>query len=137
MLLVVSRRVDRICPPREAGRQGTSPNRSVQISPTETSARFGNGRDWHQARELRAVSESARRSGEGMTLRLGGGPEAAAHARAALARLRADLETPLLDTLRLLVTELVSNSVRHAAVTCVGLRALVGEGGVWIEITDE
>ena len=40
---------------------------------------------------------------------LGGGPEAAARARA-LGGLRADLDPPLTETLRLLVTELVANS---------------------------
>jgi anti-sigma regulatory factor (Ser/Thr protein kinase) len=72
-----------------------------------------------------------------VTLKLRGGPEAAAEARAAVTRLRTDLEQPLLETLRLLVTELVANSVRHAAARTVGLRALAGEGGVWIEVTDE
>ena len=43
----------------------------------------------------------------------GAGPDAAAEARRAIAGLRADLDPPLMETLRLLVTELVTNSVRH------------------------
>ncbi|MFN2617823.1 MAG: ATP-binding protein [Thermoleophilaceae bacterium] len=74
---------------------------------------------------------------DGMTLRLPAGPEAASEGRAALMRLRADLDKPLLETLRLLVTELIANSVRHASANTVGLRALVGESGVWVEVTDE
>ena len=49
-----------------------------------------------------------------LSVRLSGGQEAPARARRALARLRADLDAPTMETLRLLVTELVGNSVKHA-----------------------
>ena len=52
---------------------------------------------------------------DSLSLRLGGGPDAAATARGALARLRADIDPPLMETLRLLVTELVTNSVQARA----------------------
>ena len=39
-----------------------------------------------------------------------------------VARLRGDLDPPLLETLRLLVTELVTNSVKHAEADTVNLR---------------
>jgi anti-sigma regulatory factor (Ser/Thr protein kinase) len=73
---------------------------------------------------------------EELSLRLGGGPEAAATARGALSRLRTDIDEPLMETLRLLVTELVTNSVRHAAADSVLLRILVAPGSVWTEVTD-
>jgi anti-sigma regulatory factor (Ser/Thr protein kinase) len=74
---------------------------------------------------------------DGISLRLQGGPEAAARARRALAKLRADIDPPLMETLRLLVTELVSNSVRHAHSDTVILKVLVGRTAVWTEVTDE
>ena len=51
---------------------------------------------------------SSTRVDDGMTLRLQGDPEAAAHARRALGSCAADIDPPLMETLRLLVTELVS-----------------------------
>ena len=50
----------------------------------------------------------------GFRLSIGGGAMAAGRARRELARLRTDLDPPLLESVRLLVTELVTNSVRHA-----------------------
>jgi anti-sigma regulatory factor (Ser/Thr protein kinase) len=72
-----------------------------------------------------------------LSLRLTGGPEAAAHARRALSRLRGDIDPPLMETLRLLVTELVSNSVRHARADSVVLKIVVGRSAVLTEVTDE
>ena len=74
---------------------------------------------------------------DGLSLQLHGGPDAAAKARSALRQLRADIDPPLMETLRLLVTELVSNSVRHADAKSVRLRVLVGRHAVWTEVTDE
>lgn len=81
--------------------------------------------------------DTDRRVEDGMTLRLQGNPDAAAHARQALARLRSDIDSPLMETLRLLVTELVSNSVRHAQSDTVVLKILVGRSAVLTEVTDE
>ena len=72
-----------------------------------------------------------------MTVRLQGNPEAAAHARHALGRLRSDIDSPLMETLRLLVTELVSNSVIHAKADRVVLKVLVGRKLVLTEVTNE
>jgi len=83
------------------------------------------------------VSSSAPSINDGITLRLRGGPEAAARARHALSKLRADIDPPLMETLRLLVTELVSNSVRHARSETVVLKVLVGRTAVLTEVTDE
>jgi anti-sigma regulatory factor (Ser/Thr protein kinase) len=72
-----------------------------------------------------------------LRLRLSGGPDAAAVARRHLSRLRGDLDPPLMETMRLLVTELVSNSVKHASADTVELKVLVGRNAVWIEVLDE
>ena len=83
------------------------------------------------------MSSSTSSVDDGISLRLRGSPEAAAKARRALSGLRADLDPPLMETLRLLVTELVSNSVRHARADTVVLRVLVGRTVVLTEVTDE
>jgi anti-sigma regulatory factor (Ser/Thr protein kinase) len=69
-------------------------------------------------------------------MRIAGGPEAAARARRAIAGLRADLDPSLLETLRLLVTELVANSVRHADADAVTLKVVVSPRAVLTEVTD-
>lgn len=73
---------------------------------------------------------------DGLTMRIDGGPDAAAQARDAIASLRGDLDPSVRDTLRLLVTELVANSVRHAAADAVTLRVLVRPQAVRTEVTD-
>ncbi len=83
------------------------------------------------------MTSRARSVDDGISLRLNGGPEAGAHARRALSRLRSDVDPPLMETLRLLVTELVSNSVRHAQSDTVVLRVVVGRAAVLTEVTDE
>lgn len=74
---------------------------------------------------------------DAITLRLSGGAEAAAVARRHLSRLRGDLDPPLMETMRLLVTELVANSVKHAAADSVELRVVVGRSAVLVEVVDE
>jgi anti-sigma regulatory factor (Ser/Thr protein kinase) len=59
-----------------------------------------------------------------MTIELPRGPEASALARRALERLRGDLDPALLPDMKLLVSELVSNSVKYG-----------GEGPVRLEVT--
>ena len=83
------------------------------------------------------MSASTRNADGGISLRLNGGPEAGARARRALSGLRADIDPPLMETLRLLVTELVSNSVRHARSETVVLKIAVGRSAVLTEVTDE
>jgi anti-sigma regulatory factor (Ser/Thr protein kinase) len=73
---------------------------------------------------------------EGLSLRLDRGPNAAAKARRSLATLRGDLDARVIETLRLLVTELVTNSVRHARADTVLLRVLIGKSAVRTEVTD-
>ena len=72
-----------------------------------------------------------------LSVRLSGGQEAPARARRALARLRADLNAPTMETLRLLVTELVGNSVKHAKAESVILNVRVNSRAVLAEVTDE
>jgi anti-sigma regulatory factor (Ser/Thr protein kinase) len=83
------------------------------------------------------LSSSTSSVDDGISLRLRGGPEAAARARRALSKLRADIDPPLMETLRLLVTELVANSVRHARAETVVLKVLVARNMVLTEVTDE
>jgi anti-sigma regulatory factor (Ser/Thr protein kinase) len=73
---------------------------------------------------------------ENLSIRLPGGADAAARARRELSRLRADLDPPLAETLRLLVSELVSNAVRHTAAETVSLKVLVGRTAVFTEVKD-
>jgi anti-sigma regulatory factor (Ser/Thr protein kinase) len=77
-----------------------------------------------------------RQSHDALKMRLGSGPEAAATARSAIAELRADLDPPLVETLRLLVTELVTNSVRHTAADSVTLSVAIGKSAVLTEVAD-
>jgi anti-sigma regulatory factor (Ser/Thr protein kinase) len=80
--------------------------------------------------------QTGERAEDGLSLRLDRGPEAAAKARRGLANLRGDLDPPLMETLRLLVTELVTNSVRHTGASTVVLNVLVGKRAVLTEVTD-
>ena len=73
----------------------------------------------------------------GLRMRLGSGPDAAAEARRAIAELRADLDPPLMETLRLLVTELVTNSVRHTECDSLTLRVAIGKAAVLTEVADD
>jgi anti-sigma regulatory factor (Ser/Thr protein kinase) len=70
-------------------------------------------------------------------MHLGSGPEAAAEARQAISTLRADLDPPLMETLRLLVTELVTNSVRHTDAPTITLRVAIGKAAVLTEVADD
>jgi anti-sigma regulatory factor (Ser/Thr protein kinase) len=77
-----------------------------------------------------------RQGRDGLKMSLGSGPEAAALARQEISRLRADLDPPLIETLRLLVTELVTNSVRHTAADSLTLSVAVGKSAVLTEVAD-
>jgi anti-sigma regulatory factor (Ser/Thr protein kinase) len=78
-----------------------------------------------------------RQGPSGLRMRLGSGPDAAADARRAIAELRADLDPPLMETLRLLVTELITNSVRHTECDSLTLRVAIGKSAVLTEVADE
>jgi anti-sigma regulatory factor (Ser/Thr protein kinase) len=72
---------------------------------------------------------------DGLSLRINRGPNAAAKARRSLATLRG-LNGQLMENLRLLVTELVTNSVRHARADTVLLKVLVDRSAVRTEVSD-
>jgi anti-sigma regulatory factor (Ser/Thr protein kinase) len=74
---------------------------------------------------------------DAIKLSLEGGPEAAARARRGLARLRSEIDPPTLESLRLLVTELISNAVRHAGAPTVDLLVLVTPSAVRVEVVDQ
>jgi anti-sigma regulatory factor (Ser/Thr protein kinase) len=78
-----------------------------------------------------------RNADNAFSLRLPGGPAAASTARQALAHLRGDLDGPLMETARLLVSELVANSVRHASADDLSLLAVVAGPSVWLEVSDD
>jgi serine/threonine-protein kinase RsbW len=71
-----------------------------------------------------------------VNLRLAGGPDATTLARRALARLENELDEETVDVVRLLVTELVTNSVRHADAQAVDMRVRVTREQVRLEVTD-
>jgi anti-sigma regulatory factor (Ser/Thr protein kinase) len=91
--------------------------------------RTTNGAGRHYTPGLRPASDQ-------LSLRLTGGPYAAAEARRAVARLGSGLDSPQLETLQLLVTELVANSVRHAGPSSVDLQATIADGRIWLQVTD-
>src|SRR3954452_8527518 len=68
----------------------------------------------------------------GFNLRLPGGPAAAGTARRALGHLRGGFDEPVMETMRLLVTELVANSVRHAEARFVSVKAVVTGSSIWL-----
>jgi anti-sigma regulatory factor (Ser/Thr protein kinase) len=84
----------------------------------------------------RVTARSSHHVDDDLSLRLAGGPDAAATARRALSRLRGDIDPPLMETLRLLVTELVTNSIKHARAPTVVLRVVVGRDAVCTEVSD-
>ena len=90
-----------------------------------------------EAREGTRRRGVERHGSDGLRMRLGSGADAAAEARRAIMRLRADLDAPLLETMRLLVTELVTNSVRHTDAESLTLRVAIGRTAVLTEVTDD
>jgi anti-sigma regulatory factor (Ser/Thr protein kinase) len=74
-----------------------------------------------------------------LELQLPAGPEAASEARIALGDLELGLSAELLRDVRLMVSELVTNSIRHAGVNdreSVVLRAWLTDDRVGIEVAD-
>ena len=73
---------------------------------------------------------------EYLHVRIAGTVEAAARARSELGRLRADLDAPMLESMRLLITELITNAVRHAQAPAVEMTVTVSERDVHVEIAN-
>ena len=76
------------------------------------------------------------RDGELLRVQLAGNADAAGRARRELARLRTDLDPPLLESVRLLVTELVTNSIRHADAAAMELAVAVSDRDVHVEVAN-
>jgi anti-sigma regulatory factor (Ser/Thr protein kinase) len=116
----------------------------MRIGATQGSARewgtFADGREAVRSKDGRARTGLPPTPPAGprdtIDLRFPGGPEAATLARRALSKLRGDIDPPLMETMRLLVTELVANSVRHTGSDNVGLKVLVGRSSVLVEVSD-
>lgn len=73
---------------------------------------------------------------ESIRVQIAGDNDAAARARAELSRLRTMLDDPVLENIRLLVTELVTNSVRHARATKIELMVLTSRTRVHVEVAN-
>lgn len=74
-----------------------------------------------------------------LEVRLPASPEAAARARESIQELRGSLEPRVFEDLRLLVSELVTNSLRHAGVSGydeIRLRVELAEDAVRVEVWD-
>ena len=86
----------------------------------------------------RGSPERTEASGTGMSVELEPGPTAASEARVALSALDGRIDAGALDDIRLLVSELVSNSVRHSGAPGARVRLdVVGDAySVRVEVTD-
>jgi anti-sigma regulatory factor (Ser/Thr protein kinase) len=77
---------------------------------------------------------------DGISLQFEPGPEAASAARAALHALEAQIQPEPMNDVRLLVSELVTNSVRHSEGASTGapvtLEVAVSDGTLRVEVTD-
>jgi anti-sigma regulatory factor (Ser/Thr protein kinase) len=81
----------------------------------------------------------AERSGESISVEFEAGPEAAAWARNALFAVEPRVEEDLMADVRLLVSELVTNSVRHSGASppdSVALDVAVDSGTIRVEVSD-
>ena len=91
-------------------------------------------------RASRILRRGATRHPAEVKLRLRGGPEAVSLARHSLNDLQSELGPELFEDMRLLVSELVTNSVRHADAppdALVSVRARVSVDGVRLEVEDD
>ena len=73
---------------------------------------------------------------ESVRVQITGDNEAAPRARAELSRLHSMLDDPVLENVRLLVTELVTNSVRHAQASAIELLVVVSRTRVHVEVAN-
>ena len=86
-----------------------------------------------------SASGAPRRGGPGIAVELETGANAASEARAALAVLDGRVDANALDDVRLLVSELVTNSVRHSGAdpaARVRLDVMSRDGTVRVEVSD-
>ncbi len=83
-----------------------------------------------------AFGRSGSRDSEALRIQISGGPSAASNARSKLSALRSDLDPPLMESVRLLVTELITNAVRHAQAPRLELTVLVATSRVHVELAN-
>jgi len=86
---------------------------------------------------LNRSRSAAHEAAHGFRLRIGGGSRAAGRARNEISRLREQLDGPVHECVRLLVTELVTNAVRHAGAAAVELVVVIGSERVRVEIANQ
>ena len=86
-----------------------------------------------------SASGAPRRGGPGLAVELEPGVDAAFEARAALTVLDGKIDRSALDDIRLLISELVTNSVRHSSAdpaARVRLEVMSGDRTVRVEVSD-
>jgi anti-sigma regulatory factor (Ser/Thr protein kinase) len=87
----------------------------------------------------RTPTETSHHMGTDLSVRFERGPSAAAAARNALEALQPRMHPAVLDDIRLLVSELVTNAIRHAESATsgeVGLDVSIRDGSVRVEVAD-
>jgi anti-sigma regulatory factor (Ser/Thr protein kinase) len=93
----------------------------------------------HVSEPRRAKRRSGRVSGNTLSLVLPGGPYAASEARSALGVLGREFQPDLLAGLRLLVSELVTNSIEHGQAgpdDAIRIEVAISNGCVRAEVAD-
>jgi anti-sigma regulatory factor (Ser/Thr protein kinase) len=78
----------------------------------------------------------ADRRGEFLRVELTGDAQAASRARRELSRLRTELDPPVLESARLLITELVTNAVRHARATTIEVAVAISPRDMRVEVAN-
>jgi anti-sigma regulatory factor (Ser/Thr protein kinase) len=111
----------------------------AQTAHSDTGRDLGPFRGLMQEAPFPRSRAGAGRPGERIELELECGPSAAAEARAAIEALEGRADPDALDDLRLLLSEVVTNAVRHAGVgrdAKIGLAVSVASHAVRAEVTD-
>jgi anti-sigma regulatory factor (Ser/Thr protein kinase) len=122
--------------------------RSPETQPARLPERFVDGLAGHDLGTFTGLSHAAPfprtgggsgRTGPRIELELDSGPSAAAEARAAVGVLEGKADPDILDDLRLLLSELVTNAVRHAGSphgARIGLAVSIAGEAVRAEVSD-
>jgi anti-sigma regulatory factor (Ser/Thr protein kinase) len=109
------------------------------MRPHTTTANGAGAQDVHFTALAGTVETHAHEAGTELSVRFERGPTAAAAARDALRGLEQRLDGAVLDDIRLLVSELVTNAIRHADAPSggeVGVDVSINGAGVRVEVAD-